>query len=435
MGQISLQDLQSYARAYFPTEFSELPAPDTLKFENYNHQGTKYLKDLQIVGKRLDIGLMNGKSPRRVRFYGDLADCSLRWNLSQEHILRPLTSDFSRVCSRITHPFSAAVGSKKTQRGHLIVGIDGLDILIKYYFVARGLLPYFKDSHHGLVVFECVVKAVSKRQPLVFASQDNITTLDAQARERMLKIQKASSPTPRSRLVSPRKSFSAINRLNHPESPANSAKTALTHGLDTSEGAVRAQNLAGTKRPAAALNENTSEADESNGRKGAHVSRMRSLFEDREKEMTQTNESLQKVTTERDTLDVQARSLQTNLAQAKQDNDQALKAASEGYASEKAILENQIVVANQKTAKADASVEEMQERLAKEQKLRVDAESKLRTHSGDTAHKLRKACELYAYQKELLEMHTKNEPRVRASLLRDLESEFGIFKNDKEEVA
>ena len=101
------------------------------------------------------------------------------------------------------------------------------------------------------------------------------------------------------------------------------------------------------------------------------------------------------MTTERNALNEKIRTLQADLEQAKKDGDQKLKA---------------------------------------EQKLRKDMETTCQSDIGGITYKLSKACELYACQKELLEMYAKNDPEFRASLLGDLESEFGIFKTDKNDT-
>lgn len=69
-------------------------------------------------------------------------------------------------------PLSSAIGPKKTEGDRVIDTVYGLEALVKYYFLAEGLLDSFDDSPHGLVMFEWAVKSVSMHQPQPFAHRD-----------------------------------------------------------------------------------------------------------------------------------------------------------------------------------------------------------------------------------------------------------------------
>ncbi|KAI4669405.1 uncharacterized protein J4E79_001448 [Alternaria viburni] len=148
---ITLQNIQDYAKKYFPKEFAKLPSVAGLPWESASPYRTKAQLGLKMAPFRLRSGYVSAQT-NRAKQYG-----------------------LTRVLTVLTTSTNYAVWNKS--------GYE-LRALIQYYFMLKGAIPEF-EYFWALGSFEWAVKSVANGAPLNDISVDQF---GHDAAERLLSV-------------------------------------------------------------------------------------------------------------------------------------------------------------------------------------------------------------------------------------------------------
>jgi hypothetical protein len=143
---VTLQDLQAYARKYFPDAFARLPSVDSLRWEPASPNHKNEQPGIQFAAVKLFVG--------RHQFSQD--DMWAHQNLYDPYNIHVGKTGSGPTVEyyyiSIGGPFQYAY----TGAGHEV------DTLCSYYFLAKGLIPHFRPSENALEKFEWAVKSVAQ---------------------------------------------------------------------------------------------------------------------------------------------------------------------------------------------------------------------------------------------------------------------------------
>ena len=178
---ITLQNIQDYAKRYFPNEFAKLPSVDKLPWGSVSPYRTKAQLSLKVASFRLRIG--TNKSGEAVWAHQSLNRFNDVYQLYG--LGRTLALTCPSPCVNLDRLFKPAyrTGGTSYREGGQKLGYE-LRTLIQYYFMLKGAIPEFEDFW-ALGSFEWAVKSVANGAPLNDISVDQF---GHDAAERLLSV-------------------------------------------------------------------------------------------------------------------------------------------------------------------------------------------------------------------------------------------------------
>ena len=178
---ITLQNIQDYAKRYFPNEFAKLPSVDKLPWGSVSPYRTKAQLSLKVASFRLRIG--TNKSGEAVWAHQSLNRFNDVYQLCG--LGRTLALTCPTPCVNLDRLFIPAfrTGGSSYREGGQKLGYE-LRTLIQYYFMLKGAIPEFEDFW-ALGSFEWAVKSVANGAPLNDISVDQF---GHDAAERLLSV-------------------------------------------------------------------------------------------------------------------------------------------------------------------------------------------------------------------------------------------------------
>jgi len=137
---LTLQNIQDYAKRYFPGEFATLPPIEWLQWQSASSYRTKSQLSLMIAPLKLSIGHSGRDSRNKVWAHQSLDRVHKVYQLSGLDRKRTIACPSSHV--DLYHPFRAAF------RDHNFGSLEEgerrgceLRTLIQYYFMLKGAIP------------------------------------------------------------------------------------------------------------------------------------------------------------------------------------------------------------------------------------------------------------------------------------------------------
>jgi hypothetical protein len=175
---ITFQDVQEYARRYFPDEFAKLPAVTELTWDAKMFKPTSTQANMKIVPMRLLVGAYKSDPSMQLWAYQSLDNSYDIWSrlgtrrkLSKalHRLLHCTGSSNWQICD-LAEPFRyalrelcgwACTGDWTSQAE---IGKE-LELLMRYYFLAKGLIPGLKNLD-DLGYLEVAVRSNAQQGPL-----------------------------------------------------------------------------------------------------------------------------------------------------------------------------------------------------------------------------------------------------------------------------
>jgi hypothetical protein len=153
---ITLQDLQAYARKYFPDAFANLPSVDSLRWEPASPNHKNEQPGIQFATVKLFVG--------RHQFSQDEM-----W--AHQNLYDPYNIHIGKTGSGPTVEYYYISISGPFQYAYIGAGHE-VDILCSYYFLAKGLIPYFRSAENALGKFEWAVRSIAQGATLDVSYND-----------------------------------------------------------------------------------------------------------------------------------------------------------------------------------------------------------------------------------------------------------------------